>query len=124
LRRSVRIANTGEEFGYITGKDTPEYGSNRHGAVSDGLTMVEINAIARSSSALQMLIVFDACFSGNIFTIRSPVTSVPFSAQQSTQLSRCSSRTAMTGTGHEDAFLAVRLNGRCRMRKRSVAADD
>jgi len=86
--------------------------------------MVEINAIARSSSALQMLIVFDACFSGNIFTIRSPVTSVPFSAQQSTQLSRCSSRTAMTGTGHEDAFLAVRLNGRCRMRKRSVAADD
>ena len=26
--------------------------------------------------------------------------------------------------GHEDAFPAVRLNGRCRIRKRSIAAHD
>jgi hypothetical protein len=30
----------------------------------------------------------------------------------------------MTAMGHEDAFLAVRLNGRCRIRNRSVAGDD
>jgi hypothetical protein len=30
----------------------------------------------------------------------------------------------MTASGHEDAFPAAKRNGRCRIRKRSVAADD
>ena len=31
---------------------------------------------------------------------------------------------SMTPKGHEDAFPAAKRNGRCRIRKRSVAADD
>jgi hypothetical protein len=61
--------------------------------------MVDIDAIARSASALQALMVFDSCFSGNIFVNRGPVTSVPLSNQNIGDFLRKPVRSYITAGG-------------------------
>ncbi len=62
---------TRSQDGYITGRDTPAYTPNDASAVSNAVSFHEIDAMNRESSALQVFMAFDSCFSGSIFQTRS-----------------------------------------------------
>ncbi len=59
------------DTGYITGSDTPAYGSNSVGAIGKSVSFQEIDALNRETRARQVIMLFDSCFSGSVFLTRS-----------------------------------------------------
>ena len=62
-----------ENNGYITGSDTPRYDlNNPQQAIANAVPFTEIDSWSLQTRALQVLMVFDSCFSGTLFQTMGP----------------------------------------------------
>jgi len=81
-----RMRNT--HRGFITGIDTPYAGSLEQitAARPKAISMDAIRSMVADIEALQVLVIFDSCFAGTIFTARSPSEASSLTAQGITNL--------------------------------------
>ncbi|MCX6155030.1 MAG: caspase family protein [Candidatus Kapabacteria bacterium] len=59
----------GEEMGYIIPANTPNPNKNKEGFMSTAMNMQEIEVFAKKIQSKHALFLFDACFSGSIFSL-------------------------------------------------------
>jgi len=59
------------DMGYITGSDTPGYMNGWDGAVANAISFQDIDALNRETRVRQVIMLFDSCFSGSLFSTRS-----------------------------------------------------
>ena len=60
----------GSDLGYIVPIDAPQYDSNRSEFRNKALSMTKINDIAELTKSKHVLMIFDSCFSGSVFSVK------------------------------------------------------
>jgi WD40 repeat protein len=60
-----------EDMGYITGSDTPGYRDTWNNSIINAISFQDIDALNRETQARQVIMLFDSCFSGSLFSTRS-----------------------------------------------------
>jgi Tol biopolymer transport system component len=60
-----------EDMGYVTGSDTPGYRDTWNNSITNAISFQDIDALNRQTQARQVIMLFDSCFSGSLFSTRS-----------------------------------------------------
>jgi hypothetical protein len=59
------------DMGYITGSDTPAYKHNWDGSIPYAISFQDIDALNRETRVRHVVMLFDSCFSGSLFSTRA-----------------------------------------------------
>jgi len=61
--------SNGDKLGYIVPKDAPLYERDRQGFINKAISMQDIHAASLRMRSRHVLMLFDSCFSGRVFTL-------------------------------------------------------